>query len=427
LRQYELFVLSLLLCLKIKEIDKMNETKKCTKCGRELPIERFGKENYWCKSCCSTYNRAANGHISEENIVKIERIYKKLISERILDTEQAQIKLISPDECFVQLINHKNAWISNYGRPIEHKNGKYIFKRKSTNESGEKVCTLQKNVYDGKKWIYRRETIEIWKLVVSAFIVNFDIVGNTYCWHKDNDKSDNYYKDIYPMTKKQYEAVLERYFNGEDVTEDVIYNILNDILYKDDDWYQSKWKRSVFGVGYLGCSDADASRSNYIYSKWVNMIQRCYDEGTHKLKPYYAPCTVCEEWHNYSNYREWHYENVMGDRKVDLDKDILISDNTVYSPETCTLVTHFTNTVFETTKGIASNIVKDNATDKYETSMVILGKRTKIGTFDTEEEARQGFLDYKSDYITDFAKSSKGKVPDKTYEAMMNWVVEITE
>jgi hypothetical protein len=350
-----------------------------------------------------------------------------LISERILDTEQAQIKLISPDECFVQLINHENAWISNYGRPIEYKNGKYIFKRKSTNESGEKVCTLQKNVYDGKKWIYRRETIEIWKLVVSAFIVNFDIVGNTYCWHKDNDKSDNYYKDIYPMTKKQYEAVLERYHSGEDITEDSIYDILNDILYKDDDWYQSKWKRSVFGVGYLGCSDADATRSNYIYSKWANMIQRCYDERTHKLKPYYALCTVCEEWHNYSNYREWYYENVMGDRKVDLDKDILISGNTVYSPETCTFVTHFANTVFETTKGIASNIVKDNTTDKYETSMVILGKRTKIGTFDTEEEAKQGFLDYKKDYITDFAKSSKGKVPDKTYQAMMNWVVEITD
>jgi hypothetical protein len=117
----------------------------------------------------------------------------------------------------------------------------------------------------------------------------------------------------------------------------------------------------------------------------------------------------------------------MGDRKVDLDKDILIPGNTVYSPETCTLVTHFTNTVFETTKGIASNIVKDKTTGKYETSMFILGKRTKIGSFDTEDDAKQGFLDYKNDYIADFAKSSKGKVPDKTYQAMMKWTVEITD
>ena len=112
---------------------------------------------------------------------------------------------------------------------------------------------------------------------------------------------------------------------------------------------------------------------------------------------------------------------------MDLDKDILISGNTVYSPETCTLVPHFTNTVFETTKGIDSNIVKNNAIGKYDVSMTILGKKTEIGSRDTEEEAKRGFIDYKNDYISEFAKSSKGKVPNKTYQAMMNWKVEITD
>ena len=86
--------------------------------------------------------------------------------------------------------------------------------------------------------------------------------------------------------------MLEKYSAGEEITEDVIYDIVNDILYKADDWYANKCKRTVFNIGYLGCNDADASNDNNIYVKWRNMMVRCYDPKTHKLKPYYAPCTA---------------------------------------------------------------------------------------------------------------------------------------
>lgn len=407
-------------------MNEVNETKLCNRCGRELPLERFSSEKSWCKNCMSFYSSEAKGFVTEDNIVKIERIYKEPIPERILDTKQAGIELVSPDECFVQLINYKKAWISNYGRPLEYCNGKYVIKRTKKNESGEKICTLQKNVYDGEKWIWKKHTIEVWRLVVSIFIVNFDMVGNTRCWHKNNNKADNYYKHIYPMNDKQYKAMEEKIFLGEDSESDIL-SVVNDIKYKADDWYANKWKRTVFGIGYLGCSDADANRTdNYIYSKWANMMQRCYDEETHRLKPYYAPCTAEIEFQNFSNYREWHKENAMGDRKVDLDKDVLIRGNTVYGSETCTLIPHFTNTIFEN-RGADTNIVLNNDTGKYDVTMSILGKREEVGSFDTEEEAKQGFIDYKQDYIRKYAKKCKGKVPNKTYEAMVNWVVETAD
>ena len=371
------------------------------------------------------YSSKARGCVREENIVKIERIYKEPIPERILDTEQVGIELISSDECFVRLINYKNAWISNYGRPLEYNNDKYVFKRTKDNESGEKICTLQKNIYDGEKWIWQRHTIEVWKLVVGAFIVNFDMVGNTHCWHKDNNKADNYYKNIYPVNDKQYKAVLERYTDGANITDELITDIVNDILYKADDWQANRWKKSLFGIGYLGCNDSSLTNDKYIYSKWANMMARCYDEKTHKLKPYYALCKPEIEWLNFSNYREWHRENMMGDRKVDLDKDVLVQGNTVYGSETCTLIPHFTNTLFETLKGADTNIVLKNNTGKYDVTMSVLGKKEDVGTFDTEEEARQGYIDYKQDYIRDYAKKCEGKVPNKTYEAMMNWEVKI--
>ena len=110
-------------------MNEINETKKCSKCGRELPLERFRKFGTVCKSCCSTYNVMQNGNLSDEDIIKIERIYKEPIPERILNVNEVDIELIEVDECFVRLINYKNAWISNYGRVLEYNNGKYVLKR----------------------------------------------------------------------------------------------------------------------------------------------------------------------------------------------------------------------------------------------------------------------------------------------------------
>ena len=405
-------------------MDKLKETKKCSKCRRILPKERFSGNRAWCKSCATAHYSEVNGFLTKESLVKIERLYKQPIPQRMLDVKEAGIKLVGVDECFAQLINYKKAWISNYGRVLEYYNGKYIFKRTKKNSSGELECTLQKNVYNGEKWIWQRHTIEIWRLVVGAFIVNFDMVGNTHCWHKDNNKNDNYYKNIYPVGEKQYHAVLDKYLNGENITDEVITDIVNDILYKADDWYVTKWVRRNYGVGYLGCNDANTnlSEDRYIYDKWANMIQRCYDGITHKLKPYYAQCTVCIEWQNFSNFRVWFKENAMGDRKVDLDKDIMIKGNTVYSQETCALVTHFTNTIFEE-RGLDTNIVLNNSTQKYDVTMIVLGKNENVGSFDTKEDGKKAYIDYKQDYIRKHAKNCKGKVPNKTYEAMMNWKV----
>ena len=409
-----------------KNIIENKETKVCSKCGRTLPIDRFTNKVYWCKNCSSFYTSEIKGRAKQDDIIKFERLYKELVPERILDAQKANIKIIADDEIFLKLINYKNAWSSNYGRILEYNNGKYMFKRIKDNEIGEKICTLKKNVYNGKKWIWQKSTIEVWRLVVDGFVVNYDIVGNTHCWHKDNNKADNYYKNIYPMNDKQYNEVLKRYKDGIMITDEDVSNIINNILYKSDDWYANKWRKSMYNIGYLGCNDSPATNDNYIYRKWANMMQRCYDEEVHKAKPYYASCTVGVEWHNFSNYREWHRKNAMGDRKLDLDKDLLVCGNTVYSSETCTLISHFANTIFED-RSLKNQITLNNSTQKYDVTMIILGKVEKVGTFDTQEDAKRAFIDYKQNYIRDFAEKCKGKVPNKTYEAMMNWKVEMAD
>ncbi|MBO5371928.1 MAG: hypothetical protein J6A75_04310 [Lachnospiraceae bacterium] len=78
---------------------KEYETKICSRCGRELPLERFRSKRTVCKSCYSTYMSELNGFaVTEENIDKIERIYKEPIPQRILDATNVNIELVGTDE-----------------------------------------------------------------------------------------------------------------------------------------------------------------------------------------------------------------------------------------------------------------------------------------------------------------------------------------
>jgi hypothetical protein len=106
--------------------------------------------------------------------------------------------------------------------------------------------------------------------------------------------------------------------------------------------------RSVYGVGFIG-EGSYKSRTNSIHNKnyicWKSMLQRCYSEAYQKHKPTYVGCTVVVDWHNFQNFAKWFEENYDFSSKepLQLDKDILIKGNKIYSPETCCFVTNSVN------------------------------------------------------------------------------------
>ena len=116
-----------------------NETKICKKCGRELPLNKFrlmqGKFHnpYYlgqCKECEYIYQRnyleKKNEEVFSDNLEYLIDIqYKKIKPERILDIAALDIIPIGTDEIFVKLMDYKNVWLSNYGRAIKYKCGKY--------------------------------------------------------------------------------------------------------------------------------------------------------------------------------------------------------------------------------------------------------------------------------------------------------------
>jgi hypothetical protein len=93
-----------------------------------------------------------------------------------------------------------------------------------------------------------------------------------------------------------------------------------------------------FGVGYKGDMQGSTNlngKARKSYSVWHNMLLRCYYEknevnGKHNA---YKEVSVCEDWHNYSNFHKWFEENYI--EGYELDKDMLSGNSKVYSPETC--------------------------------------------------------------------------------------------
>ena len=418
-------------------------TKICKKCGRILPIENFRlvrgqfHNPYYlghCKECeykqQREYLQEKNKIVFSDNVeMLIQRKYKNINKERILDISAKDIVPIGTDEVFVKLMDYKNAWLSNYGRVIRFSEGKYNLLQGSYDNYGALHYTLPKNIFFDGKWRYKNVRVYAAKAVVEEFIVNPDKANDVYIWHKGHDKQDNYYKNLYPLNQEQYRVVKKNYKETGDDSEEIILKIINDIRYMPENWSKNCMELIMCGIGYRGSDDVDCKCESYL--RWHDMINRCYNEKFHERNPQYKGCTVCEEWLNYSNFKVWYNQNKIKGMSLDLDKDILFKGNKEYSPTTVAFVPHEINTLFINGKkgrgDFPVGVHFDKSKDKYRAQMAFMGNTIKLGTFDTVESAFARYKEYKEDFIKDMAEQYKDEIPDKVYQAMMNWVVEITD
>lgn len=187
---------------------------------------------------------------------------------------------------------------------------------------------------------------------------------------------------------------------------------------------------SVFGIGYIG--NTTVSEGNRIVKKsykiWEEILKRCYVYT--EQNPAYKDCTICDEWLCYANFEKWYKENYyeISNEKMHLDKDILIKGNKLYSPETCIFVPQRINALF--TKRAAKRgkypigVTFSNKANKYEPQ--VQGRKW-LGYFDNPYDA---FLIYKKEKelrIKEIADEYKDKIPQKLYNAMYSYEVEITD
>ena len=117
-------------------------------------------------------------------------------------------------------------------------------------------------------------------------------------------------------------------------------------------------RKPVYGVGvndadyvvakfeFLGRVDGKQKQTAVwrcpYYQAWVNMLTRCYSTEYKERNPTYIGCSVVEGWLTFSNFRAWMVTQEW--EGLQLDKDLLIEGNKIYSAETCVFVTPMVNT-----------------------------------------------------------------------------------
>lgn len=404
---------------------KYNGTKVCKVCGRELLINEFPlKGGRICKECKNKKNRDLTAqkrieqYLSDESM-HFKRKYKKIDSSRILRKNDSGIDLIARDERFVKLLYYKDTWYSSHGRVVEYRDGKYRVQRGSKDKrTGKRMFTLEKEKYvkPTKIFKYVKHRVSAEELAVETFIVNYDKTNNTRIWHQLNNENDLYYKNLYPVTEKQYDRLTE--LQNESVfplSEDLIMQVINAVEYKQDGWNPAHYKRGMCGIGYSGMAVGKGIYEKS-YIKWKDMMQRCHDKEVHKkYKPEYADKCVCEEWQNYANFKLWYDEHHVFGNRIDLDKDILKPGNKEYSPETCVLIEHYINTIFERH---AQDNIYENEDGKY----FVGSNRKKV--YETYDEVFEFACNKKKERIEKVAEKNLGRIPKCAYDAMLRYDVE---
>lgn len=104
-----------------------------------------------------------------------------------------------------------------------------------------------------------------------------------------------------------------------------------------------KKTKLVYGVG-VNDADYPVTRKENgkrvwicpYYKTWAGMLERGYSGKYKKRYPTYEGVTVCVEWHSFMNFRSW-METQDWEGK-ELDKDILVQGNKVYSLDACVFV-----------------------------------------------------------------------------------------
>ena len=195
----------------------------------------------------------------------------------------------------------------------------------------------------------------------------------------------------------------------------------------------SPYFKNVVNNGYYGVGKYNTIEHKKYYTIWNNMIKRCYNDETIKNHPTYKECYICDTWLNFQNFAKWYEENEWDcDGRMEVDKDILVKGNKVYSPETCIISDKFINTLFTKSNKTRGEypIGVSKYKEKYLARCNNKNKSIRLGLFNNPLDAFKAYKQAKESYIKQVADEYKLKYPtfpQKLYDAMYKYEVEITD
>ena len=206
--------------------------------------------------------------------------------------------------------------------------------------------------------------------------------------------------------------------------------------YEDFPTVRSKWlietgqvknyfKPSLYGIGFVGEGGTKAGKGLSSYTVWSCMLGRCYNPSVREYNRYGGRgITVCDEWHNYQNFRSWYDKYYIDGYQV--DKDLKVPDSKQYSPDTCIFISSevnkllISNNKFRSEYGVG---VHPRPNGKFQAAYSCFSKITHLGTFDTADEAFLAYKEAKESHIRVMADLHREVLHKDAYNTLMNWEV----
>ena len=185
---------------------------------------------------------------------------------------------------------------------------------------------------------------------------------------------------------------------------------------------------SIYGKGILGEGFKQSESQSYSFHLWKNMLKRCYSEVSFKKSPSYEQCLTSETFNDYQQFKTWCNSQLgFGNTGWELDKDILVKGNKVYSEATCCFVPKEINLLLvKHDKGRGDYLL---GVDYHKNRKQFRARCSDkhLGWFNTELEAFRAYKQAKEAYIKEVANKWKDQIDPKVYDALIKYEVEITD
>ncbi len=186
---------------------------------------------------------------------------------------------------------------------------------------------------------------------------------------------------------------------------------------------------SAFGIGFLGVGPYAPATNAKEHIHWKGLLERSYCPKLVLKRPTYLEVVADIKWHNFQNFAPWcHTQKGFINKGWELDKDLLIKGNKIYSPETCVFLPPAINAVLVKGKGTRDSALPIGVTysehgtgyraycsDKRKT----LSKRSS-----SVEECFAWYKNTKECVIKSLADEYAHLLDEVAYKALYNYEVE---
>ena len=166
------------------------------------------------------------------------------------------------------------------------------------------------------------------------------------------------------------------------------------------------------------------------YDLWHAMLKRCYSKSVHEKQPTYIGCSVSDTFKYYHLFHAWCQTQIgFGKEGYQLDKDLLIKSNKLYSEDTCVFIPKSLNLLL-TKRTLDRGLLPigvNKQGSKFLAQCKVLGKLKYLGTFDTPELAFIAYKTFKEAHIKEQAELYKDSIEPRPYQALLNYEVSLDD